>query len=152
MPRNLSFQDVENLTKEIIKKLDADNFKPHLVSGFSRGGLVPAIMLSHHYKCKFIPLEISLRDDATKKTDFATISLFTHTALRNENVLIVDDICDTGETFSKLYEFLHVLKDEKATYIRTAALQERYTSTCHPTYVGEHILDDEWQIYPWEME
>ena len=87
-------RDVNVLCREIV----LDKFEPKVIVGISRGGLVPGVMMSHWFKLPFKPVRASMRDFPAcddylpKKTD--------------ERVLIVDDICDSGETFSKIASFI----------------------------------------------
>jgi hypoxanthine phosphoribosyltransferase len=83
-------RDINVLCRDIV----LDNFKPQVIVGISRGGLVPGVMMSHWFKLPFKPVRASMRDFPTwedylpKKTD--------------QRVLIVDDICDSGKTFQKI--------------------------------------------------
>ena len=88
-------RDVNVLCREII----LDKFDPQVIVGLSRGGLVPGVMMSHWFNKPFKPVQAALRDFVEwedylpRKTD--------------EKVLIVDDICDSGETFEKISEYIH---------------------------------------------
>ena len=73
----LSWEDVEYLTNILVRKIKEE--QPHIdsVMGLPRGGLIPAVMLSHK-------LNLPLVFEPTRKT------------------LIVDDICDSGKTFLEI--------------------------------------------------
>ena len=87
-------KDVNTLCREIT----LDKFDPQVIVGLSRGGLTPGVMMSHWLQKPFKPVKASLRDFPEwedylpKKTD--------------ERVLIVDDICDSGETFEKITSYI----------------------------------------------
>ena len=87
-------RDVNTLCRTI----SLDKFDPQVIVGISRGGLTPGVMMSHWMQKPFKPIKTSLRDFPEwedylpKKTD--------------ERVLIVDDICDSGETFQKISDFI----------------------------------------------
>ena len=87
-------RDVNTLCRDII----LDKFDPQVIVGLSRGGLTPGVMMSHWFQKPFKPIRTALRDFPEwedylpKKTD--------------ERVLIVDDICDSGETFQKISDFI----------------------------------------------
>jgi hypoxanthine phosphoribosyltransferase len=93
------------LTPKINPKIDS-------IMGLPRGGLIPAVILSHKLK---LPL------------------VFTPT----ENTLIVDDICDSGETFL----------NTPGKYF--AALHFKPTSKFKNLIYGAAVGDD-WIVYPWE--
>ena len=87
-------RDVNTLCREIL----LDGFNPEVIVGLSRGGLTPGVMMSHWMQKPFKPVNASLRDFPEwedylpKKTD--------------ERVLIVDDICDSGETFDRIKSYI----------------------------------------------
>lgn len=98
--------------------------KPQFITGVPRGGLIPAVLMSHRFDIPYIGLEAAktLPGDLKKK------------------VLVVDDIADSGNTLAQIQR--HNFK--------TATLARRYSSTYTPSMVGEDIRDDHWLVFPWE--
>ena len=47
---------------DIIRAMNADGWKPDYIVGLTRGGLVPAAMLSHYLEVPMETLKVSLRD------------------------------------------------------------------------------------------
>ena len=94
------------------------------VAGIPRGGLIPAVMMSHAFGIKYISYSSAkmLPGDLRKKT------------------LIVDDISDTGVTIAEA---------DKLKFI-TATLCLRKGSKTVPYFSGELINDDRWLVFPWE--
>ena len=86
--------DVNQLCREIT----LDNFTPDVIVGLSRGGLTPGVMMSHWLKKPFKPVKSSLRDFPEWEDYLPRKS--------DERVLIVDDICDSGETFERISSFI----------------------------------------------
>ena len=72
----LSWENVEELV-DILTLTIKNNIEIDSVMGLPRGGLIPAVMLSHK-------LDLPLVFEPTK------------------NTLIVDDICDSGKTFIEI--------------------------------------------------
>jgi hypoxanthine phosphoribosyltransferase len=151
--RQLSYQDIHNFTHNIIDQIDKDNFVPGIVAGFCRGGMIPAIIMSHYYNCRFLPIELSLRDNAVVYNHDGIFAI--NDAMRDGiNVIIVDDICDTGKTFLTFRDRLSIINpmDKGKEFLKTAALQKRYGAVYKPTYFAEFINNDDWQIFPWEAK
>ncbi len=79
-------RDVNSLCREIM----LDKFDPDVIVGLSRGGLTPGVMMSHWMKKPFKPIKTALRDYPEwedylpRKTD--------------KKVLVVDDVCDSGDS------------------------------------------------------
>jgi len=83
-------RDVNSLCREIV----LDKFDPQVIVGISRGGLVPGVMMSHWFKLPFKPVQAALRDFPDWEDYLPRKS--------DKRVLIVDDICDSGETFKRM--------------------------------------------------
>jgi uncharacterized protein len=97
---------------------------PQFVTGVPRGGLIPAVLISHKFSIPFIGLEAAktLPGDLKKK------------------ILVIDDIADSGNTLAQIQR--HNFK--------TATLARRYSSSFSPLFVGVDIRDDHWLVFPWE--
>ena len=121
----MSWKWVDDQIEELAERLK--DKKLRYISGIPRGGLIPAIMLSHKLGVTYIPF-----DEAKK---FGRHDL----RFKNEDILLVDDICDSGVT----------MKDYAPRFI-TATLCLRYISETIPEYYGEKIKDDRWLVFPWE--
>ena len=84
--------------------------KPHLVEydaiiGLSRGGLVPAVELSHHLGIPMYIADISHPDSNGDNTDQHCDII---PAIKETNLLIVDDILDSGWTIKSLIERMNI--------------------------------------------
>ena len=83
----------------LVRQLVLSDYKPAVIVGIARGGLTPGVMISHWLNLPFKPIHASLRDFPhweaylPKPTD--------------KRVLVVDDICDSGETFSKMTDHIN---------------------------------------------
>lgn len=118
----LSWKWVDEQINTIGDKLE--NVDIEFVSGIPRGGLIPAVMMSHVFGIKYI--------------SYSSARMLPKD-LRNKTV-VVDDIADTGVT----------LKEADEIGFITATLSMRSTSLTAPRYFGEFITGDEWLVFPWE--
>ena len=87
-------RDVNVLCREIV----LSKFDTQVIVGISRGGLVPGVMLSHWFKKPFKPVKAALRDFPAWEDYLPRPT--------DERVLIVDDICDSGETFERMAQHI----------------------------------------------
>jgi hypoxanthine phosphoribosyltransferase len=119
--RFLSWNDIERAINKIVASINSSEIKINAVGGLPRGGLIPAVMLSHRLGIPFV-------SQANIKSIFG-------------NILIVDDICDSGQTLKKF-------KFEENVY--TATLHWKQSSEYQPNYFWEVAYENEWIVYPWE--
>ena len=107
-------KDVNSCVMEIMRQMIADAWKPDYIVGLTRGGLVPALKMSHYLGIPMETLKVSLRDGGESESNcwmaedaygYIPSSAIprpegeatTDPSLR-KNILIVDDINDTGAT------------------------------------------------------
>lgn len=128
---HIPFVDVKLACNDIADFIADATEKDTTVSiyGIPRGGLVPAVMISHQlknkgYKVKFI-------------TDPTQIS-------NSRSTYIVDEICDTGRTF-KAFKTLH-------SVVNTVCMYRRVNSKFIPTFSANVVGDDSWLEFCWETE
>lgn len=118
----LSWNWVEDQINKIGDKLEGMDLE--FVSGIPRGGLIPAIMMSHAYDIKYISYSSAkmLPLELRRKT------------------IAIDDISDTGRTLAEA-ESLKFITSSLCTRVGTKTL---------PRLTGELISGDEWLVFPWE--
>jgi hypothetical protein len=133
-------RDVNVLARDIV----LDKFDPNVIVGLSRGGLTPGVMLSHWFKKPFKSVTSALRD-FPEWEDYLPRPT-------DERVLIVDDICDSGETFHKMRG--HITKKANGVDVRFATLWWNNECNFEPTYYVKEIAKDStntWVHFPWEQ-
>lgn len=116
----VGWKDIEELVDDLCHYINTDLPEIKYIHGLSRGGLIPAVMLSHTLKIPY----------TNNPELFAPWQ-----------VLIVDDIADSGETLEKWIEY------------PTAVLHYKpHTSCIEPSIHAYRHIGDEWVIYPWERD
>ena len=134
---NYPWNTIEDLVKVIAGRVC--KFNPTHIVGIARGGLVPAVMLSHHLNLPMETLGVSFRDNkATHHTKFKPID--------DARYLIVDDINDSGTTFKVVTD---IFKNRRLQH-RTAALINKEKSYFNVDFYGEMFYHDDWINFPWE--
>jgi len=104
--RYLSYSDVQMQVISIIQQMIQSNWRPDYVVGLTRGGLLPAVLLSHWFNVPCHTLKVSLRDDGADNESnwwmaedaFGYDETFPTEGNAPKKILIVDDINDTGAT------------------------------------------------------
>jgi hypothetical protein len=119
--RYLNWNDVDRAVNRLVASINSSEIKLDAVGGLPRGGLIPAVLLSHRLSIPFV-----------SQANIASIT---------GNILIVDDICDSGKTLKKF-------KFEENVY--TATLHWKQSAEYQPNYFWEIAYENEWIVYPWE--
>lgn len=108
----LSWDDINILVEDLCNTIASSGVQVNSITGIERGGLIPAVMISHKLSIPYV-------------------------SRINKDTLVVDDICDTGET----------LKNTIGMY--TATLHYKPTAIFTPDFYSKEV-GTEWIVYPWE--
>ena len=158
-----TWEDVHKAVYKIAIKMYRDDWKPDYIVGLNRGGLPISVMLSHVLDCNHYALDVRLRDNATQESNLWMAEDAFGYNTRAKNILIVDDINDTGSTFNWIREDWQAscLPDDPkwnrvwGNNVKFATLTDNLASesinpiayTCHEVNKAE---EDVWLVYPWE--
>ena len=152
-----SWQDIENMCVNIVTQMYRSNWRPDYIVGITRGGNVPATIISNMTGIRCETLKVSFRDDDTMSEsnswmpEDASGYIGTDTDENRKNILIVDDINDTGNTFNDGNGWDLRIPHHN---VRFAVLTENLSSSFHFVDYYSHDVnkseEDVWLIYPWE--
>ena len=155
----LNNRDVKNLVSKICREVTNSGWRPEYVVGLTRGGLLPAVMISHWFGVPCETLKVALRDGGEPESNL----WMAEDAKAGKNILIVDDINDTGATIDWIVKdwpsgcFPNDDQWNKVWNgnVRFAVLIDNQASDCQRAmdYVGMEINkaeDDVWVDFPWE--
>ena len=144
---------------DIIRQMQHDNWRPDYVVGLTRGGLVPANMISQYMSIPMNTLKVSLRDNLNGTESNLWMA---EDAFNGKNILIVDDINDSGATLNWIKQDWSsgcLPNDEKwntvwNNNVRFAVLVDNQNSGFHDIdYSSVEINkaeEDVWIVFPWE--
>lgn len=141
----LSWNKINSMCKALAKKVE--KFKPDWIVGISRGGLVPARLLSDILDISKVSIiRIEFYKSIGQTADFPQITQPLQVDVKGKKVLLVDDVADTGRSMVVAKE--HV-KRAGASEVKVAALHYKPKSMVLPDfYVAK---TNAWIIYPWEV-
>ena len=117
----LSWTDIEIAVESLAYQIKQSGKNIGAMVGLARGGLIPAVMLSHE-------LGIPLVSEDHEAEGY---------------LLVIDDICDTGETLKYYTRYEDIL---------TATIHHKQTAMVEPDFYYSLVPQDKWIVYPWEQK
>jgi len=145
-----NWEYIYGLCRDVSDEVKRSEFEPDVVVALARGGWFAGRCL-----CDFLGLNdlTSLKIEhyvgtAQKSGEPEVRYPMPEGSVADKDVLIIDDIADTGGSIETAYEYV---QDREANEIRTATLQILQTSEFEPDYVGERLEQWAWVVYPWNF-
>lgn len=154
------WNDIQEMTRRVGDQIKRSNWQPDYIVGLTRGGLVPAVILSHYLGVPCETLKVALRDGEEQESNY----WMAEDAYEGKNILLIDDINDTGDTLRWIQEDwrnAHYPGNDRwdniwGDNVRVAVLHNNAPSKFdNVTYVASDIdksKEPVWIVYPWETE
>jgi len=133
----------------VADQVRASGWAPDFVVGIGRGGLVPAVYLSHRLDLPMLSI-----DHSSKVPGFAEelLGKVAEKSARGERLLFVDDINDSGGTIARVRALLAEAGCHDDN-LRFAVLISNVASQVSVDFHSETIDrtgDKRWFVFPWE--
>lgn len=128
---------------------EADGWRPSLLVGVGRGGLAPAVYLSHRIGVPLVSI-----DHSTRLPPFGEelVAVLARRTREGDHLLFVEDINDSGKTIGEIRGGL-ARHDADPAQIRFAVLLDNIRSPQRIEYRYRAIdrsVDKDWFVFPWE--
>jgi len=133
----------------VAAKVASDAWQPDYVIGIGRGGLVPAVYISHQLDLPMLSV-----DHSSKVPGFADelLGKVAEKSRDGTRLLVIDDINDSGGTIDYIRRLLAAVGCE-AGNLRFAVLISNSRSKVSVDYWSRTIdrnEDKNWFVFPWE--
>jgi len=132
---NFSWGGIDTYITRLENQIKTSNIPVTMVVGVARGGLIPAIMLSHRLGVEFDMICWQTRDGSFRDIE--------KVCNLNKGTLIVDDICDSGRTITEIKEM-----NPNLMY---AVIVDKLEDSIVDFY-GCSMYTEEWIHFPWERD
>lgn len=156
--------DIEHASANLYRKIKEHNIG--LIVGITRGGLIPAVKLSHMFGEYHFIAWTPTKNSSIDRTfvDRILLTDIKRAIARGEKVLFVDDIFDSGATLNYIVNFLkdnlprqYVRGDEPNIFISALYRREKSKlsipsslSAIKMVY-GKRVRHRGWLAFPWEV-
>lgn len=147
--RRTTWAEVDAWADRLAGAIRAADRVPQTIVGLTRGGWVPARMIADRLHVRrLVAVRAQHWGVTARPSGKAELTEGLSSNVAGENVLVVDDITDTGE--SLMLATNHV-QEAGAARVESAACLHIAHSRFRPTYFAEEIPRDAWVwvVFPW---
>ena len=145
----MSWDDLGRGSRELAEAVAADGYRPDMILGIARGGLLVAGGLGYALGVKnTFTMNVEFYTGVDERLELPMIlpPVPDLVDFQETRVLIADDVADTGATLRLVQEFCA----GKVAEVRCAVLYEKPRSVVKCEYVWRRT--DRWITFPWSAE
>ena len=130
------------------QKIQSDGYKPDIIVGIARGGLVPSRILADLLETRdFAIITIEYYVGIGQRSKEPILKQCLHTQLPDKKVLLVDDVSDGGRSLQLAKKHL---QEQGAKEIRIATVYCKPGTITMPDYFEKET--SHWIVFPWEAK
>jgi hypoxanthine phosphoribosyltransferase len=142
----LTWMDVQRLSEDLADQIAESGFTPDIIVAVSRGGFDPARILSDELNIRSLAsLQVIYYAGVNERSDEPQVKYPLNAEIAGLNVLVVDDVADSGNSLRVVKEYVEGLGPRE---VRIATLHYKPWSNFKPDFYAEAA--EKWIIYPWE--
>ena len=130
-----SIDEMNDAVININNKILSSNWSPDVILSINRGGCVPGVYLSHLLNTSHEVINVNNKIE--------------NLSINNRNVLVIDDINDTGKTL----EIISKMFFDSQNSVKYAVMVNNVSSKFKVDFYGKNIdkkIDNSWIVFPWE--
>ena len=141
----ISWQHFHGLCKGLV--MASASYRPEIILPVGRGGYYPGTLIAHLLQIEPFPIRLSRRIGDVVTYPSPRWLVEPPPEVRGRRVLIVDEICSTGETLTMIKQ---KVKTMGARAVKSAVLYAHTKGVSVPDYVG--LITDALILNPWDRE
>lgn len=143
--RPVSWEDFVGISKGLARAVAS--YEPDIILGIARGGLYAATFLSHLLQAELYPIRLTSRYKDRVMYDEPRWLVKPPPEVKDQKVLIVDEISSTGKTLKMAKQEVLALG---AKGVRAAVMYAHSAGKDAADYIG--FISDELLLNPWDRE
>ncbi|MFP3873377.1 MAG: phosphoribosyltransferase [Thiohalophilus sp.] len=145
----ISWGETERLIDKLASHIRESGFIPDVVIAIARGGYVPARLLCDQLDIyQLTSIRISHYLAGAHRSEQAQLVEPQHSDISQANVLLVDDVDDSGDTLELARQHL---SDRQPKQLKIAVVHHKLASSLIPDYYAHKIVKWRWLTYPWAL-
>lgn len=130
----------------LAQKIRVSGYRPHVIVGVIRGGMVPARVLADLLEVPMVAtVQVEFYVNIGKTAAEPVLKQGLAASVAGKRVLVVDDIADSGKSLQLV---LNYLQDQGAAEIKSATLYYKRKSVVEPSFFEKET--ECWVVFPWE--
>jgi hypoxanthine phosphoribosyltransferase len=141
----ISWEEMHGICRALA--VAVSRFEPEVTLAVGRGGFYPGTLIAHMLRAEVYPVRLTRRINDIVTYDQPRWLVEPPAFVSNRRVLVVDEICSTGETLTLVKEKVMSLG---ARECRSAVLYAHSWETSVPEYIG--LITDALILNPWDRE
>lgn len=139
----------KQLLEDVCRQIEEDGYQFDIIMGISTGGLLPTKIIANRLGIRTVDV-ISVNsygpDKQRAEVKLLVDKNFEH--LRGQDILIVDDLVDHGETMKYV---IGVLEEYNPSLVKTAVIYKKSQSKFEPDFYGQETPHDKWITFSWDV-
>ncbi|MDB4430285.1 phosphoribosyltransferase family protein [bacterium] len=145
--RKVDYETIDLLSRALALRFKLNGRKFTHVIGISRGGLLPAKIISYILDAQFLSYGVSSYDGHEQTGDMkVSQDINFETLPEDSRILIVDDKCDTGKTIDHIKDVIN----DQFEYVRYATVFAEKRAKDKIDHYSVLLNDYTWITFPWE--
>ncbi len=152
----IDWKEYNLIVEKLAIQIHKNSFKPDLLIGIMRGGAPIIDVLSRIFKlkCAYLAVESYSGKDIEDQQGELVFSREMSSTVQDMrgNILLCDDLSDTGVTLNKSIDWLknYTPLKGKIKDIKTAVLWKKKDSTFEPDFCAQKLDSNPWIVQPFE--
>jgi hypoxanthine phosphoribosyltransferase len=143
--RPISWEVFHGICKGLVVAIS--NFQPEIILPIGRAGYYPGTLIAHMLQVELYPVRLSRRVKDIVTYQIPKWLVEPPSEVENRRVLIVDEICSTGETIKMVRQKIITMG---AQAVKSAVLYAHTRGASVPDYIG--LITDALILNPWDRE
>jgi len=143
-----TWDQIYEMLLRLADKIRKDSPRPDVIVGISRGGWTPARVMSDLLeKPELANVRVEFYSGVAETKSKPVITQVVSTSVKNKNVLVMDDVADTGKSLKLVKDHL---KEQGAENVKIATIYYKPWSEVIPDYYEKRTIC--WVVFPWERK